>query len=201
MLQYKMVKVPNSRSGLEIATVETPEYDEATYTRTPEWMIRMDKILNSQITVDDGESSRNYCELFGWHAETGRTTVGARSSQRFTSAAVRHSNVSIIVPAGSFFPILETYQNLGKVIKQVRILRLAHMLETKKRMQQVTFGLCYIQSIKQQLDRLIIDLEVAERENKIFLYNEDGTAKGQTVSQFDYISNTHKGGDLLGLLG
>lgn len=195
MLQYKMVKVPGSRSNLEIATVETPEYDEATYTRAPEWMIKMDELLNSAVEVEDTDGKGNfYCELFGWHAETARTTTGARTSQLYTTAAIRHSNVSVIIPTGMFYPNLEQKQNKGEPIEKMKIVRLAHVRDVKKRLQEVTFETCYIQSIKQQLDRLILDIAVSTRENKIFLYDEKGNAKGQTVTGFDFITNVEKAG-------
>ncbi len=188
MTTYKMIRVPGT--SLEIETLDQANMLEGNHTRAPEWMIKMDDLLVSEVEVEDDDGkSKTYCELFGWHAETNRNSSGARSSQRYTTAAIQHSNVTVIIAAGSFFPILEQKQNKGEPIEKIRIVRLAHIRETKRRLQQITFGQCYIVSIKQKLDQIFVEFEVANRENKSCLYDNDGNPKGSTVTGFDYISN------------
>jgi len=147
----------------------------------PEWMIKIDDLLSSTIT-----NLEAYSELLGWHAEQARLTKGRVGGQLFSTAAVQHSNVLIVMPAGIYIPTLETKMNTGANIGLIKIVRLANIGNLKVSLQEIEFTNCKIDSMEQQLDEIIISFRPAARKNTIIQYKQDGSKKGQAVSKFDY---------------
>ncbi len=68
---------------------------------TPEWMISIDKFLTSNV-----EGYETYTELFGWFAEQARLTKGNTATQLFSTSAVQHSNIMVVIPNGMYLPLL-----------------------------------------------------------------------------------------------
>lgn len=152
---------------------------------TPEWMIQMDDILKSSV-----DGLEDHCELFGFGCESGRATTGTSGNELFTSAAIKHSDVSIIIPNGSYGPVLENKMNTGATLVLIKIIRLAHLTDMKKSLQEIEFGNCKIQNIRQELDRLIVTFRIETRKNTNFEYDQAGESKGQNVTNIDYTKNT-----------
>lgn len=148
---------------------------------TPEWMIQIDDLLSSTI-----ENFEGFSELYGWYAEQGRLTKGRTANQLFSTAAVQHSNVLIVLPAGIFIPTLETKMNSGANIALIKIVRLANVGDLKVSLQEIEYTNCKIDSMQQQLDEIIISFRPETRQNTIIKYKQDGSKEGQAVSKFDY---------------
>jgi hypothetical protein len=148
---------------------------------TPEWMISIDDLLSSTI-----EGFEDCSELYGWFAEQGRLTKGRSGNQLFSTAAVQHSNVLIVLPAGIFIPTLETKMNTGSNLALIKIVRLANMTDLKVSLQEIEYTNCLIDSMEQQLDNIVISFRPETRQNTIFKYKQDGSKEGQAVSKFDY---------------
>lgn len=158
--------------------------------KTPEWMILMDDLLNS--TVEDFEE---YAQLFGWSAEQSRTNNGYIANQLFTSATVQHSNVLVSIPVGIYDPVLEQKLNTGENIHKMEIVRLAHVGEERKPLMRIVFTHVKIESKRQEHDTLILSCRVSTRKNINYKYGQDGTPQGQSVTFFDFTSNSSAGND------
>ncbi len=172
-----------SGHDIHIPTVD-PKIAHKGSVTTPEWMISIDDLLSS--TIEDYEQ---YCELLGWYAEQARITKGNTANQLFASATVQHSNIIVIVPNGTFGPTLENKMNTGSNLSEVTISRLANMGEMKVLLQEIKFTNCKIETIQQQLDKLVLTLRPETRENTVYQYDQSGQKEGQTVSKFDYTTS------------
>ena len=87
--------------------------------------------------------------------------------------------------------MLSLNQNeFGYSFTHLQIVRLGNIKSTKVKLQVVDFTLCRIQSFQQQLDRLIVSLSISSKTNTVYVYDINGTNKGQMVSRVDYAKNT-----------
>lgn len=152
---------------------------------TPEWMISIDDLLSSSI-----ENFETFSELYGWFAEQARLTKGYTSDQFFSTASVQHSNVIIVLPAGIYIPTLESKMNMGANIALIKIVRLSNNGDVKQSNQEIEFTNCKIESMRQELDNIIISFRPETRQNTIIQYGQDGTKLGQAVTKFDYTTGT-----------
>ena len=74
----------------------------------------------------------------------------------------------------------------GSNIAAIKLIRLANITDLKVAIQYITYTNCRIESTQQQLDKFILSFRPETRQNTIVQYNQDGTAKGNNVSYFDY---------------
>jgi hypothetical protein len=176
---------------LSIPTVDVkpPVTDGNVGVKSTEWMVQIDDILSSFV-----EQCESYAELFGWFCKSHRYTTGDISNLLFTSSALNHSDVAIIIPNGAYAPTLEVKMNTGAMLKKINIVRIGNIGDLKIMFQQVTFEQCRIQSYEQQLDRLILTFNVTTRTNTVFAFGQDGKALGQTVSKVDYSKSSAAAG-------
>jgi hypothetical protein len=180
---YIITEVPGPKN-LKIATTDTFTTDDRGV-RSPEWMVKIDDLLISEVA-----EFNDYCELFGWYAESSRLTTGDISGQLFTSSTLKHSDVVLLIPNGGHGAQLETKMNIGMPLENVVIVRLGHIQNLKVKLQTIEYGHCRIQSFQQQLDRLYLFISPTTRTNTVFVYGNDGTNKGQMVSKVNYAQNT-----------
>jgi type VI protein secretion system component Hcp len=152
---------------------------------TPEWMILIDDLMSSSI-----ENFEDYGELYGWYAEQARVTEGSTANNLFSTSTVQHSNVVIVIPNNVYGPTLEFKMASGSKLSKIKIVRLSNMKNLKVAIQVVTFANCRIESIQQQLDRLVVSFRPEKRENKVFKWKQDGKKEGQAVTKFDYTKGT-----------
>lgn len=174
----------SGKNKFRIATTDTSTPEDGGV-KSPEWMIKIGDLLTSEV-----EDFNDYCELFGWYGESSRLTTGDISNQLFTSATLKHSDLIVILPNGGYGAQLESKMNLGIPLPIVQIVRLGNIKSTKVKLQVVDFTLCRIQSFQQQLDRLIVSLSISSKTNTVYVYDINGTNKGQMVSRVDYAKNT-----------
>lgn len=181
---YQIIEIPGSHK-LKMATVDTStSSDENRGVRSPEWMVKIDLILQSNVT-----GYNDYSELFGWYGESSRLTTGDISGQLFTSSTLKHSDVVLLIPNGGHGAQLETKMNIGMPLENVNIVRLGNIQNMKVKLQTIEFGNCRIQAFQQQLDRLYIFISPTTKTNTVFVYGNDGAMKGQMVSRVDYSKN------------
>ena len=182
---YTIIDHPG-KSKFRIATTDINDPNEVTTgVKSPEWMVRMDDLLASD--VDDYD---DHAELFGWFAESSRFTTGDISNSLFTSATLKHSDLVVLIPNGGFAATLETRMNTGTQIEALKIVRLGNIKATKVKLQTIEYAVCRIQSFQQQLDRLIMQLSVSSKVNTLYVYDNEGVNQGQVVSSVDYSRNT-----------
>lgn len=148
---------------------------------TPEWMIAIDDLLISTI-----KGYETYSELFGWHAESSRETKGNVSGDLVSNAAVKQSDVIIVIPMGIYMPTMDNMMQTGKVLELVSIVRLANIADLKIPVQTIEFANCQICKIQQRLETAVITIRPVKRTNTVYQYGQDGLKTGQTVSEFDY---------------
>ncbi len=187
-VNYRIIQ-PGGMGRVQIPTTDTsiPGDTENIGVKSPEWMIKMDKILESKVA-----DFEDYAELFGWFAQSARYTSSDIGNNLFTSATLRHSDVRIIIPNGGYAAKLENKMNLGEDIDEMIIVRLGNIKAVKIPLQIITYEVCRIQSFQQELDRLILSLNITKKQNVVFSYGQDGDPLGQTASEVDYSKHTVK---------
>lgn len=175
----------NSNWLIPTTDVQSPGSTNDVGVKSPEWMVQIDDVLSSFVA-----GFETYAELFGWQGKSSRYTTPDISNLLFTSATVRHSDVAIIIPNGSYATSLELKMNSGNLLQEILIVRLGNIENLKIPQQEISFKGCRIQSFEQQLDRLIIVFNVTSKQNTVYAFGQDGAAAGQTVSQVNYSQNT-----------
>ena len=167
----------------------SPQIVHTSHVSTPEWMVMIDDLLSSTIdgAPDGTDADLTQCvELLGWYSEQARLTKGNTANQLFSTSAVQHSSVLIAIPIGDYVASLETKMYSGSNIAAIKLIRLANITDLKVAIQYITYTNCRIESTQQQLDKFILSFRPETRQNTIVQYNQDGTAKGNNVSYFDY---------------
>lgn len=180
---YKLISIPGKKLIIPVIDDDSP--DGSTSVKSPEWMIKMDEILSSNVDGYD-----KYGELFGWYAESSRFSSGDISNQHMSSATLKHSDLVVFIPCAGYAADLETKMNTGTPIEELTIVRLGNVKSAKVALQSIKYTICRIQSFQQQLDRLFLHFNVTTRENTIFVYDADGNNTGQSVSSVDYSKAT-----------
>lgn len=180
---YQVIDVPGLK-GLKITTTDTSSPDDRGV-KSPEWMVKIDDLLKSSVA-----EYNDHCELFGWYAESSRLTTGDISNQLFTSATLRHTDVTLLIPNGGHGAQLESKMNIGMPLEKITIVRLGNVQNLKVKLQVIEFGHCRIQNFQQQLDRLFIHVSPTTKQNTVFVYDNSGANQGQMVSKADYAQNT-----------
>ena len=181
---YQIINLPGKRD-VRIATVDTSDRGDTPAVKSPEWMVKIDGLMQSSVA-----GFKDYVELFGWYAESSRYTSPDISGPLFTSSALRHSDLVLVIPYGGYCAQLESNMNLGVAISNLNIVRLGNIGQMKVVIQLIEYKTCKIQSCQQQLDRMILHVMIGSKTNTVYVYGQDGQSQGQMVSQVDYINNT-----------
>lgn len=175
-------------TGINIP-IHAPSIQHLSHVSTPEWMVMIDSLLSSSIEgtpLGTGANLKKCTELLGWYSEQARLTQGNTANQLFSTAAVQHSSVIIVIPTGDYIASLETKMYTGANIAAIKLIRLANITDLKVPLQYITYTNCRIESTQQQLDKFILSFRPEKRQNTIVQYHQDGTKKGNNVSYFDY---------------
>lgn len=184
-IRYQVVGMMGRNDrAVQVPIIEDPS-SETQSVRSPEWMISLDDIVFSSIT-----NYEDYCELYGWYAESGRFTSGDISNQLFTSATLRHSDIIVIIPSGGYAAQLQTQMNMGRMIHKMTIVHLGNVEQAKVKLQEIVHNQCRIQNYQQQLDRLVMHIQVTTKTDTHFVYDRSGQIKGQMVTSVNYSQNS-----------
>jgi hypothetical protein len=170
--------------GVGIPEVKHDLRGNAAKVTTPEWMVKIDDKLSSNV-----DGFNDHAELYGFYGESGRATAESAGGELFTSATLKHSDVTIIIPNGFYAPVLENLMNKGNTIALIKVVRLGHVTELKP-LQTIEFGNCKIQNFRQELDKLVITFRIETRKHTNFQFDQEGESKGQNVIDVDYTKNT-----------
>ena len=184
-IRYHVVNTMINSKPINIPIVENPNEGDSKFVKSPEWMIRLDKIVFSAVT-----GYETHTELFGWYSESGRFTLGDVSNQLFTSATLSHSDVVVIIPNGGYAADLQTSMNAGRLIERASLVHLGNVGQTKVKLQEIIHEQCRIQNFQQQLDRLVLHLQVTTKTDTHFVYDRSGQIKGQMVTSVNYAQNS-----------
>lgn len=154
--------------------------------RAPEWMVEIPDVTKSNV-----ESFETYCELFDFHFEYSRHTLGHTGSEMFTSAAIEHTEVSILIPAGTYTAKVRQKLNTGATIPTITIKRLGNMTDLKKPLQALTYTQCLFTRVTQDGDYFGIAFRFIKVKEENFEIQQgsddaDDTQAGQNVCEIDY---------------
>lgn len=152
--------------------------------QSPSWMVKIDSLFDGGAI----EGYENYINLLGLYSESG-CQVGDVNGAIQTASTLQHSELIIMIPNGEYVAMLETKMNTGSPLQEICIVWLGHIRKIVM-LQQVVYNGCRLQTIQQQLDKVILHLKVSSRTNTMFSYNQEtGISRGQTVSKVDYSKN------------
>ncbi len=175
------IKIPGRDFSIPAVGGDPSSNSGTAAVKSPEWMVSIDEMLSS--TVKDFEK---FAELFGWYAESSRYSSGDITNQLSSSATLKHSDLIIQIANGGYSSDIETRMNTGKKIDKITIVRLGNIEAEKKKLQEIVYEVCRVQSFQQSLDRLFLTFSVTKRTNTVFVYDSKGAAQGQNATTIDY---------------
>lgn len=185
-MPYTITDIPG-RKPIKMATVD-PGTSEDIAVRSPEWIVRIDNLLNSNL-----KGFENYAEIFGWNEESSRFTPGNLSNQILGSATLKHSGLMLMIANGGHSAQIEAKMNRGIPLGLIEIVRLGNIKNVKLKLQILEYKQCWIQSFQQQLDRIIVTVSVSTKKNTVFVYDVSGRNTGCMVSEVDYAKGEVEG--------
>lgn len=154
--------------------------------RAPEWMVEIPDITKSNVADFD-----TYAELFDWHAEYSRHTLGHTGNEMFTSAAIEHTEVSLLIPAGTYTAKVRQKLNNGAVNATITIVRLGNLTDLKKPLQKITYTNCIFTRVGQKFDYFGVAFRFTKvKEENFEMGQEDEAAAGNNVCEVDYAKST-----------
>ena len=173
--------------SLELPTLRQSSHPSQ---RAPEWMVEIPDITKGNVA--DFET---YCELFNWHAEYSRHTLGHTGNELFTTAAIEHTEVYILIPAGTYTAKVRQTLTTGKNIPTITLKRLGNMTDLKKPLQTLTYSSCLLTRAAQKDDYFAISFRFVKIKEENFEIKQDAgddsdTQAGQNVCEVDYSLNT-----------
>jgi hypothetical protein len=181
MAQPTIIDLPGKKNVKMATTDPSPEPEDITV-RSPEWMIKIDDLLSSNL-----DGFQDYAELFGWNEESSRFTPGNLSNQLLGSATLKHSGLTILIANGGHSAHIELKMNRGIPLDLISIVRLGNIRDTKVKLQVLEYNVCWIQTFQQELDRIIVVCSISKKKNTIYVYDSSGANRGQIVSEVDYV--------------
>ncbi len=151
--------------------------------KAPDWVVE----IAGEITKGNLEGFETYSQLFDFHFEYSRTTDGHVANEMFTSAAIEHSEVYILIPAGTYTAKIRQALNTGKLIDTITIKRLGNMTALKKPLQVLTYSDCLFTRAVQDKDWFAVAFRFTKvKEENIENAQADEGQAGQNVSEIDY---------------
>lgn len=183
------------RGRLKIPVVGTAKSREASgiSKATKEWTVRMDSIFAHTADLywrdtPAGEEppTTTEIELFGFTYNTQRETLSHSVNQLIACASIRHSDLIIIIQNATYSPILEQYMNDGTLIREVVLHRSGFIGGVNCILEERWFKDCYITRFIQVLDFVVLHIRVLAREESSYIYAQDTTSQGMSVSAVDF---------------
>jgi hypothetical protein len=152
-------------------------------TATPEFVVKMDKILSSLI-----QYAEEYAELLWFHSVEERITAGHSGGDLRGTSTVVHSLVVLHLLAGNWTPVLRQKMRSGDNIKETIIMRTMNLGMGAENTDAftTTFTDCKIDRIEEFPDRIIVSLRVKTRKDMARKLGQNSKMLGQSVSDWDY---------------
>ncbi|MBX9977302.1 MAG: hypothetical protein K2X98_03540 [Alphaproteobacteria bacterium] len=154
--------------------------------KAPDWIVEIPDHTKGNI---DGLDT--YSQLFDFHYEYSRETSGHIGNETFTSAAIEHSEVALLIPTGTYTAKIRQTLNTGKVVPTITIKRLGNMTDLKKPLQIITYTDCIFARVVQDKDFFAVSFRFikVKEENPEFKQDDEGSG-GQNVCETDYAKLT-----------
>lgn len=191
-LDYDLLEVPGF-GGLQIAVIPAmhrSEKEDDVGVRFCEWTVTIDAIFSPKLFV----------ELYGWYAESERETGTDVGNQLFTASRLQHSPLVIVVPCGKFLADFENKMAGGKLIKAVVITHLVRLNGKILSTQINTFENCYVTSVQQYLDYIIVSFRILKKKVICTAFGQDGVPCGTGMFALNYSKPNAESSSLTSLL-
>ncbi len=155
--------------------------------RAPDWMVNIPDITKSNVDgLDD------HCQVFDWIEKYSRKTLGHTAGEMFTSAAIEHSVVPLLIPAGTYTALIRQQLNNGTIVGPITIKRIGNVAGTPNTvLQQFVYTNCVFTDVVQNGDFFAFCFRFTIIEETNFEFNQDDQQNaGQNVSTIDYSKAT-----------
>lgn len=170
-------------------------------TMTSSFFVSMDQVFATS-NVGSGASSNasalaNAVQLLWYTSVEERPSIGTMTSDFQASATLVHSLLEMHILTDSGMPTLRQNLRNNTPVAQIQITRVGHLGDGKDNtiMYQTTFTNCFIESIEEIPDKLIVKARVNTRSDTAASTDftaTQATAAGSTSSGWDYAQNTAK---------
>jgi hypothetical protein len=203
-LDYELLDIPGT-SGLRIAVIpamNNSETDSDTGQRLEtEWSTFIVSSgatsflgLGAQAIIGTASLLTSHLEVYGWYSETDRETGTNVSNQLFTSSRIRHSELFLVLNMGIQLAVLENRMASGVPISSVILLRLIKIgLQVPIPIQMNIFENCYVTSVQQVLDYLVVGFRISRKSVMCCSFNQSGIPVGIGACDINFISNSSLG--------
>lgn len=152
-------------------------------TASPEFMIKMDKVLSSTIKDNEG-----FAELLWYHSVEERMTAGHASNDLRGTSTVVHSLLVVHLLTDAWVPVLRQKMRSGDNIEEITINRMANIAKGAENTKTytITYTDSKIDRIEEFPDRVILSIRVKTRTDQAWEIHQDGTKKGNKSADWDY---------------
>lgn len=151
--------------------------------KAPDWIVE----IKGDLTKGNLEGFETFTELFDFYFQYSRETSGHVGNEMVTSAGIEHSDVSILIPCGTFSAKIRQALNNGQNIVSIKIHRLGNITDLKKPLQTLEFQNCLLTRVMQSGDFLAINFRfIKVIETNIEFAQTDEAQAGQNVCEVDY---------------
>lgn len=164
---------------------------------TSSFLVQIDDLLGDA----DGPIKEvpNSVQLLWYTSIEERPSIGVMTSDFQASATLIHSLLEMHILTDSKMPELRQALRSNDCIKTIKITRVGHLGQGSENTElySTTFEDCFLESIEDFPDKLIIKARITKRTDEATATNFDGqpTADaGNTASSWDYVENSDDSG-------
>ena len=185
--EYDILEVPGI-DNLKIAVIPAMrqnDLNDENGTKYIEWTVTIGTLL----------LPKPFVELYGWYAESERSTGTDVGNKLFTSASIKHSELVIVIPSGAHLASIENHLANGHCISSVIITHLIRLGGSPVPIptQVNTFGDCYVTGVQQYLDYLIVRMRISTKSVTCTAFSQEGKPAGVGTYNVSFVKNKNFG--------
>ena len=184
-------------SQLGTLNIHDPSINHRGEVHFPEWFVAMDKLLSSFAKGEPKDAEMNLAEsapCLGWKIIAARQTKASAASQLFSTSAVQHSNVVIVLPSDVYIPTLKNKMYMGVNIEKVTICRFGNYGgdDPVLPVHRVRFTNCKIETMEstEDNDKYVLTLRPDTMAEKIFQREQTGGMKGVNETTWNFVTGS-----------
>lgn len=168
---YELLPVPGE-SSLQIAVVPAsyrrPQDSGSHYV---DWTFTADTIFLPKLFVD----------LYGWYSESARDTGMDVAHHLYTSAAIKHTELIVVIPNGQHLATFENKLVKGSIISNIVITRLIKTgapLGVPLPIQVNTYKDSFVTGVQQILDCVMVRFRILKKQVECTTFSQKGIPNG-----------------------
>lgn len=164
-------------------------------TVTSSFFVAIDDVFTKfHVELKHSKHPKKSVQLLWFTSVEQRHSIGTMTSNFQASATLVHSLLEMHIMTDSAMPTLRQNLRNNTAIKKIVISRVGHVGEDKENtvLYESTFQKCFLESIEEFPDKLVIKARVNMRSDTAAVTGFDGkqyTVAGKTSSGWDYIKN------------